>query len=239
MRLPHLRVTQRCLEEDLELDPGLAERDARDYCAQHDALRAFVLKREGAPGVGEPTRGIKPFGAWLNLHHGRTRAVTYWDEEEDVCWLVAYSRTHASGEDRDCYNYFVDLGSKGRLGPTTEDYEKLNDRSVLQILDDLAAFGADLFTEARANPGVELNETVSGAGVSLVIDLVVIEEDNMEEGWISLQFPPDTNMDENDALSLFSRLLPPEVFKIIDWASSFHDRPLRPDELVFTWDRGL
>jgi hypothetical protein len=204
-------VTARCLSEDLaltEIDPS---RDVRAYSAAHDILRAFVIKREGAPDVGEPTRGIEPFGAYLNLHRGRSRAITYWDAESDVCWLLAFSETHATGEDRECYEYFVSLGERRELLPTADDYETLEAISTASFIDFVVERTSGLYDEARRSPGQELSQVYDGGAVVILVDVMIIEDGEFEEGWASISFPIDTPLNEFTALDIIARFPPDDV----------------------------
>lgn len=236
MRSPHLRVTARCLREDLGLDASsYAGRDARYYCAEHEILRVFVTKREGAPAVGEQVKGIEPFGRYISLHHGRWRGLTVWDPAHDVCWLVAFSETHAAHEDRDAYNYFMQLGGD-KLLPTADDYELLEEVSTENLIDGLADRSAGIYEEARANPSIEFNETYEGGSALVLIDMMVIDDGTWEEGWIAITFPRDTPLNEYTALDLVSKILPKTIVAdTLELSPKFGSRLARHDELVFSW----
>jgi hypothetical protein len=235
---PHLRVTQRCLREDLGLDPAFVQRDARHFCSEHEVLRVFVVKREAAPGTGEPVKDAGPRGSCISLHVGRGRGITIWDEAGDVCWLLAYSGTHATHERRDAYQYFMRLDERDELLPTAEDYEALDESAEAFLIDGLVAASQGLYDDARANPGYEFNETFGSRSSMVVIDLVVEDNEEIEEGWISIGFSRDVPLTPTAALDVISRILPRHIaVESLDFASSFRGRPLRDDELVFTWMR--
>lgn len=203
-------------------------------------LRAFVNKREGAPGTGEPIQGLEPHGAYLSLHHNRWRAVTLWDADNDVCWLLAFSATHASGELRDAYRYFEALYRRDELLPTADDYELLEEITPANFIDGIAALGADLYRSARENPGTVYGDTYGGGSSDVVIELEVMDDGELEEGWIAIGFPFDTPLNEHTALDVVARILPPDIMvRGLELASSFGGRPLRHDELVFKWDIAL
>lgn len=237
MQSPHLRVTRRCLEDDLKLDSALVERDARHYCNEHDALRTFVIKREGAPGVGEPIVDVGKTGSVLSLHVGQGRAATIFDEENDVCWLLAWSPTHATHEKRDAYQYFMRLDGRGELMPTADDYEVIDTEAISYFADGLAAACAGLYEEARQNAGIEMSETFENRGALILVDVIVVEEDEMEEGWIAITYPRDTPITPEVALDLCARILPTHIpASQLDFAAHFGNRPMAPGELIFTWN---
>ncbi len=235
MYSPRLRVTRRCLIDDLGLSAEHARRDARQYCAEHEALRSFVVKRESAPGVGEQVKGIEPFGRYISLHVTRGRGVTFWDEAEDTCWLLAYSDTHASGEDRDCYRYFMRLGERDELLPTEDDYELIWDVSAESVLDALAEMGKDMYAEARESGG-EVNRSYLHASALMLVDLLVIDSSGNEQGWLSVSLPADITVGPDVVIDYMARLLPEHVdLDTLEQSSHFGDRLCRYDELVWTW----
>ena len=203
-------------------------------------IRAFVNKREGAPGEGEPIHGLEPHGAYLSLHHNRWRSVTRWDASHDVCWLLAFSETHASGERRDAYKYFEFLYGRDELLPTADDYERLEEITSANFIDGIAVLGADLYRSARDHPGTPFAETYGGGSADVLIDLMVLGDGTLEEGWIAIGFPFDTSLNEHTALDVIARILPPDIMVAgLERATSFGRRALRHDELVFKWDIAL
>lgn len=236
MTSPHLRATRRCLEEDLGLEGDLVKRDARHYCAQHGALRAFVVKREGAPGEGEPISDVGKTGSVLSLHVGQGRAATIWDAENDVCWLLAWSPTHATHELRDAYKLFMRLDGREELMPTADDYEAIDLEAISYIQDGLAAACEGIYADARSSPGTEISETFQNRGALILVDVVVVEEDEMEEGWLAITFPRDTPLTPEVALDLVARILPPHIpSSELSFADHFGKRPMVHGELIFTW----
>lgn len=236
MRSPHLRVTRRCLEDDLKVDPDLYERDARHYCHEHDALKTFVVRREGAPNTGEPISDVGKTGSVLSLHVGTGRAATIFDEETDVCWLLAWSATHATGEKRDAYKHFMRLDGRGELMPTAEDYEAIDTEAISYISDGLADACSALYDDARSNSGVEMAATFDNRGALILVDLIVVEEDEIEEGWIAITYPRDTPLTPEVALDLSARILPTHIpASELSFSDHFGKRPMEPGELIFTW----
>lgn len=238
MQSPRLRVTARCLRDDFQLDEDLVAEDARGFCSVHQALRTFVTRREGEPAGGEIVKGMQTLGLIRSLHVGRGRAVTVWDPDNDVCWLVGYDAVHALGESRDAYAVFGRLDARGDLMPTLDDYLALDAITTTALMSGLAEVAQDLYYRARAIPGEEAHAEYQDRSAYMVIDLLVIDEDSVEEGWVGITFPRDTGLDQGAALDLVSRLLPEEI----DWDSlrltdNFRGRPAAFTELVFTWVR--
>ncbi|WP_377322543.1 hypothetical protein ACFJIY_24070 [Pimelobacter simplex] len=252
MPSPHLRVTERCLEEDLgaaEDEVGsLLQRDARSFTDLHDAVEKFVGMREDDPEKGEPVHGIRPRGKVCSLHVGTGRAVTTWDEEEDVCWLLAYHWFHRNGHPDDCYNIFLDLHNNGdRLLPSASDYATFFDSSdedeehessalTLDLIEELELVSAELLCEARSNPSVEAVRTfrVNGRQIMLV-DLVVDSGGSAEEGWMSLRLPEDEHLSDSDLYEMLAALLPEDVHPI--FTNKFQDRDSMPGEIVYRWEQ--
>jgi len=213
-------------------------RDARDFCAEieDDVLRKFVTARAAAPDVGDKVSGVLPKGKVKSLHVGRGRAATIWDPIEGVCWLLAYDGMHATGERRDVYQYFMKLSTDDGLLPTIDDYDAIDETTEAYLMDRLVEQAAGIYLDARADPGTEFNATYDKNSAFVVLDVIVEQDGEMEEGWISIGFARDTPLSAATALDVISRILPRHInIDMLDHAASFHGRPLRGDEIVFTW----
>ena len=128
------------------------------------------------------------------------------------------------------------LGSRDELLPTADDYESLDEVTSESIIDGLAIVGSELYRQAREAPGTEVNKSYQGGHALIVIDLMIIEGDEYEEGWLSITFPKETALSEYTALDLISRLLPSDIVAgTLHLATTFGGRVPRHDELVFTW----
>ncbi len=202
---------------------------------EHDALRAFVVKRAGSPDVGEQVKGLRSLG-YLALHVNRGRGVTYWDAAENVCWLLAYSATHATGEDRDAYKAFERLDTRDELLPTADDYEALYEVTDANLIDGFAEYGVRLYDEARLHPGREVNASFEANQALLVVDLIVIDGKECEEGWISIIFDRETPLTADVALDIVAKLLPQTIdLSTLEMTATFNGRSARDDELIWTW----
>jgi len=233
-----LRVTRRCVADDLGLPIEHASRDAQHYMREHVAVRTFVELREHAPDVGERVKGVNPYGGIVSLHVGSGRGATYYDAEEDVVWLLAYSATHATHERRDVYQKFMALGERDELLPTQEDYETLETISSVAILDAFEEQCLRAVNEARADPGhtsssVVLLRNGQRSGIVALVDIHVIEDGSAEQGWVAFTFSPDTRLGPSQVLDLLDAVLPEGAEP--EHAADLHGRPLHHNEVAFTW----
>lgn len=236
MESPRLRATRRCLRDDLALGEETGARDARSYVVEHDALKTFVTKRSGAPDEGDLVKDVNPRGRVKSLHVGRGRGVTLWDPDNDVCWLLAYSPTHATHERRDVYQYVLWLDSRGELLPTADDYESLDELPDVDFLEQVSDASRGLYEEARTHPGKEASRPFSDGGVLMVIDLVVDTEGEYEQGWYSVTFPATTPLAAPDVLDILSRLLPTSVdLDTLELSPDFNGEALTPFQVVWSW----
>lgn len=203
--------------------------------------------REDDPDKGEPISGIRPRGKVCSLHVGKGRAVTTWDEEADVCWLLAWNGFHRNGHPKDAYQVFLELHINGdNLLPSPKDYEVFFDTSDteeddygavsrLTLLEELAEISADLLREARDNPNIEAVRTfrVNGGRQIMCIDAVVEPDGRAEEGWMGLRLPEDEHLSDNDVYELLAALLPGDVD--LSYEQKFRDRERMAGEIVWRW----
>jgi hypothetical protein len=116
-----LRVTNRCVEQDLDRPAGAAFDELRN----HEIVKALVSDRSDRT---ENTRQVSPLTSgqpiWVLSRGHDHRGGTFFDEQERVVWLVAYRR-HRSGSEDDFFPYCKELDRKDRLLPTAQDYERL------------------------------------------------------------------------------------------------------------------
>jgi hypothetical protein len=116
-----LRVTLRCLADDLGLGPGDGWTSVERLADESSVIRAFVDKRSQSPEGQETIEGLTSPIVAYSLHAGSDRGITWHDREIDVVWLLA-ARFHRSGKRDDAYPYFRGLDQAGRLMPSREDY---------------------------------------------------------------------------------------------------------------------
>ncbi len=116
-----LRVTRRCLVEDLGRP---ADADFEDLL-HIEIVKTFVKDRKSRT---ENTRQVAPLTSgrpvWVLARGNDHRAGTWYDEVEQVVWLLAY-RKHRSGASDDFFPFCKELDREGRLFPDVDDYERL------------------------------------------------------------------------------------------------------------------
>lgn len=180
-------------------------------------------------------------GSVKTLHINRGRAVTIFDADKNVCWLIGYGPTHAKGEDRDVFNDFERLDGRGELLPTADDYELLETLSTAAQIDALTELGLALYEEARSEPGVEVNRTLGlkdGAQGSMliVIDLEVFDDGEAEQGWIVFTIPPQTGIGEEQLYDVLNAILPSNMdLDSLARVAQIGDRTINYNELAWTW----
>lgn len=239
--MARLRVTQRCASDDLGLDPDDAARDAHHLSVKHEAIRRFVGKRSGAPGDGENLLNVQPYGHIKTLHVGQGRGATIYDEDEDVCWLLAYSETHAVGERRDGYKHFEWLNTRGELLPTEVDYAALETVTASSLMDALRERSAEMVGRARSCPGEEVCDsfnlaTGQDARITVAIELCIESTDVAEQGWITFTLPYDAPLKRDHLLDLVADMLPEDLdIETLDFATDVNGRPVHHSEIAFTW----
>jgi len=117
-----LRVTRRCLSEDLGCAPDIPFSDVLG----REIIKAFVKDREAQP---YGTRQVAPLTCnkevWRLGYGNDHRGATWHDAEHRVIWLLAYHGQHRSGDADDAFPYFKALDGEGRLFPEASDYEAL------------------------------------------------------------------------------------------------------------------
>lgn len=172
-----LRITQRCLTDDLNERVDLSDPDnapsIEELTRRHEIVQAFVTERSAQPvggrsvGRGRTDRPITRLGRG-NDHRG----ATWHDENAKVVWLCA-SGHHRSGEPDDAFQHFYRLIDADIIYPTEEDYlllEHERSRRFVELLPDEAAA---LRAEALARPETEVRGMIAHAHEVGVVAVVV------------------------------------------------------------------
>lgn len=207
----------------------------------HDAIKKFVGTRSSAPGEGENVLNVVPYGHIKSLHVGQGRAATIFDPNEDVCWLLAYSPTHAEGEERDAYRHFERLHGRGELRPTANDYAALTVVTSASLMDELRSISETLMEEAVERQGEETCRSFTlddgkDASITVAIEVIVELDDTAEQGWISFVLPYDAQIGQAQLLELVADLIPPHVDEdTIEFAADVRGRVVAHNEVAFTW----
>jgi hypothetical protein len=162
-----LRVTSRCLREDLG-EPFDSSRPSEEL--SHDLARAFVEKRSNDPKGQETIQPLTNMNEVYSLHGGRWRGATWHDEVERVVWLLA-GAVHRSGARDDLYPLARSLDAVGHLGPTARDYELLFEARERDFLDVAYEQAEVLLQRATTNAPREVSEVLGGrVPISLAIE---------------------------------------------------------------------
>jgi len=197
-----LRVTARCLVEDLGREP---DGPFEDLLGQ-DIIKGFVGKRSTEP---TDTRKVEPLTSGRELYtlgYGhRHRGATWHDTQNGVIWLCAYAR-HESGTPDDAFPYFKQLDAEGQLLPTRDDYGQLIEDRNRRFTDAVVTDAQALLAEAREEPDVEKSGVLAdsvevGVAVEIVETLeetrVAIRAGDLRPGWLDIvlaAFFPDVDI---------------------------------------------
>ena len=236
-----LRVTARCLEEDLGLPRDYACLDAELFESRCEPVRKFVSMRGTDPNSGEPIESLSPRTAFRSLHTGRGRAATFYDKVHDVCWLLAWDPYHADGDPDDVYEYFGRLDSAKVLRPSKEDVDQLVAPAIGAALFRQAEIaGGLLVLNARSEPAKSVCWTLAdGVGIRIMLEVVWDERDGLEQGWLGILLEPRQDILAHSLWSIAAALLKglgEDVLGTLEAVTDgFPDRPSPPNELVITW----
>jgi hypothetical protein len=215
-----LRITERCLEEDLDLIPPVSFAEAR----QHPMVRAFEHQRSATP-IG--TRTVGPAVGQRTLYrlgHGHDhRGATWHDEQERVVWLCAY-RLHRSGEPDDAFPYFHELIEAGRIMPTAFDYTSLFEDRGRRFAETVRQDAQALLVLARSNPGTEQVGLLGGEeAAGVLVDIV----ETLEETYVAFSV---VRMDPTRPLIILRAFYPDVAFAEWEAVDRLPTRALRVND---------
>jgi hypothetical protein len=218
-----LRITARCLDEDL----GSHEGASFEELSGREIVTAFVNRRKNSP---TNTRTVAPLTSGeevYRLAYGeRHRGATWHDEANRVVWLHAYAQ-HEFEDRGDAFPYFKQLDHDDRLLPTAADYEALFRDRDLRFTEVVAHEAAQLLQTAREAPGTEQRAVIGGQfGVGVAVEVV----ETLEEAWVAVK---TRGLTQEYLAILFAALFPEAGFEDIASISTLGERKLDPDELGF------
>jgi hypothetical protein len=159
-----LRVTARCLDEDLD------ETTVADAEAPRRRDRTWTRPKVRFDATAEP-QGVEKVQPLQNasdvytLRAGRWRGATWHDSGNNAVWLLA-GRLHRSGAPDDAYPYFKHLDAEGRLLPTEHDYELLLPAQARSFGDDVIDRLPSALDEARTRSPAEVEVIVGTIPIS-------------------------------------------------------------------------
>jgi hypothetical protein len=175
-----LRITARCLEEDLEMSRDTPIGDLLD----HPIVKALIKDRATDPDAGKTIGPAAGEDTIRRLSYGNDhRGATWWDRVEKVVWLCAYHGRHRSGAADDPFKkHFPELLAARRMKPTGVDYAALFAERDERFIDLVHADAQALLAKARQEPGVEKRAVVGGeANVGCLVEVV----ETLEETYVA------------------------------------------------------
>jgi hypothetical protein len=185
-----LRITRRCLEEDLG---SFADTEFEKSLSSNVIVKAFVREHEFKV---EAAKTVSPLSSGQTVgrlaHQHDHRGAVWFDEANEVMWLCAY-HLHRSGTSGDAFPYFKDLDADDRLLPDEDDYVALADDEGFRFAEAVPGEMQTLLAQARAQPDLELRAIIGGTyEVGLAVEsaqpfesvtLAVVTDDWDEEDW--------------------------------------------------------
>jgi hypothetical protein len=156
-----LRVTRRCLLEDLEFGEPDFVAPLEELAQRRPIIRAFLTQRRERPVGQETIQGLTSKIVAYSLHAGEVRGLTWHHETGGVVWLLA-ARFHRSGKADDAYPYFRTLDAKARLLPTRDDLQALAQEQTNTLARSLLSDVRRLRREAESQPENVIRGEVGG-----------------------------------------------------------------------------
>jgi len=225
-----LRVTQRCLVDDLGEDATASFTEIRD----REIVKAFIKDRATDPDGGKTVGSNAGDLTLRRVGYGDDhRGVTWWDREHGVVWLCAYHGKHRSGEADDSFRYFEQLLQAKQMYPTADDYEQLSDDEEAYFFDYAVEDAQVSLDFARQHQDEEI-EVVIGrqVGTSLAVEVV----ETMEETYVVFSWEEVEHLDT--PLVLLKAFYPDSTWDDWDDKKPFPARELRPGEVCFSHFHG-
>lgn len=229
----YLRVTIRCLDEDLE---GTAAHDAERPVEEIDneLVRKFVSMRSQDPKGVEKVQPLQNASEVYTLHATDWRGATWHDRDHDTVWLLA-GRLHRSGRADDAYPHFKGLDAGRRLLPTVEDYEILLAIQARSFVDDVMEKSPTILEDARRQSPAEVQAVVG----TVPISVAVVVEDGIEFVYLAIMYSGWTadgpEPPANWTAILWGAIFPwvTDPVTEIDTASEIAGRPAKDGELIY------
>ncbi len=218
-----LRITRRCLAEDLSLPADCSFSSAR----AHPIVKALETQRFTSPTGGKtvgPAAGDRTIYR-LGLGHDH-RGATWFDAQERVVWLCAY-RLHRSGDPEDAFPYFHELIQDGRIMPTEHDYEMLFSDRDARFVETLPQDAQALLRRARLHAGVEQIGVLGGEQRAGVLVEVV---ETLQETYVAFSI---TGIDHTRLILILEAFYPEASYGDWELVSALPTRALQPGEFCY------
>lgn len=219
-----LRITGRCLEEDLSLGAGTPF----ERVLSEDIVRGFARKRGSSPAGGEEFTGHGTGQTLYKLRFRDERGATWYDENEDVVWMLA-CRRHRSGAPDDAYPYIEELGQAGRLLPEAHDYRALFDDRAERAAEVVVEEAAEMLAAARDEPRLEKTGVL---GYQAPVSVVVEVTEGIEEVCIAFSV---TAVPPAWVMLIPVWFMPESRFEQWIETAAFPTRPLEEGEICLRW----
>jgi hypothetical protein len=217
-----LRITARCLDEDLNAAPG----SPFESVVGLEIVKAMISAHEENSFTA---RDVSPLTSgetiWVLTYGHDHRGGTFYDESQQVIWLVAYHRHRAHDPD-DFFPYCTELDSRGCLLPTLADYERMFKDRDRRFADAVVHEAPMIIRDAERAEG-EYRCTVGGElGVGLSIEI----DDELEARAMTVAFDA-TEVETFEQGQLLLVALHPGPWEL---AGAMPSRDLAPSEVAFT-----
>lgn len=223
-----LRITRRCLTEDLDLEHNTEFSAA----LSHPIVNAFQKQRSTEPNGGKTVGPASGDRTIYRLGYGHDhRGATWFDVENRVVWLCAYG-LHRSGEADDAFPYFQELIQAGRIRPTEDDYTVLFKDQGRRFAETVSLDAQALLTQARSNPGIEFVGRLGGNEPAAVVVEVV---ETLEETYVAFSI---ARMDPSRIILILIAFFPDSIFSDWELVPELPTRSLGSDELCYRILRG-
>lgn len=186
-----LRLTRRCLEEDLGRSP---DKNFGDLLGV-EIIKAFIARRRERH---DNTREVAPLTSgktvWRLSRGHDHRGATWYDPDDKVVWLLAYG-LHRSGEPEDAFPYFNQLDLEGRLLPTLDDYAALEKDRGRRFVEQVMRVVPRLMEQAKEQPEAEQSASIGGSTqIGVAMEVVETLEEvylrvsplNLRPAWLEI-----------------------------------------------------
>jgi hypothetical protein len=237
----YLRVTRRCLVEDLDSSPEEVGAPLSEIAARNDIVQAFADRRSNHPEGQEIVTGLRTNKVIFTLHVGDHRGATWFQKsaiDKDgvpitppVVWLLA-ARFHRSGKPEDAYPYFRELDAKGRLLPTADDVKALLALTHRSLAESLVEEVPYLIEEAKRSPG-RIQSAVLGDRVPVRLVYEPSDTPMLTVAISQRVRPGDMTMPPDWLLLIAAAFLPETRIERLSFAPDLAGSPLGPDEVAF------
>lgn len=167
-----LRVTERCLVDDLDRPGDSKFEDLTGIDIVKELINGRSDRTEDRNEISPLTSGVP---VWVLSRGHDHRGATFYDEDANVVWLLAYGR-HRSGEANDFFPFCTELDEKDRLLPTDADYERMFDDRGHRFVDGVLIEAPLALKQARENPGEHRLLLGGEMGAAVAVEIEVEAE---------------------------------------------------------------